>query len=151
MKSSICRLAFALAVIAAGSLGAQERNTNVTQGPEAVFDRPVTEIVPTLESATASGVNGRVGNELVFWGYELADGRPVYFFACMKSADVDCAQRIESICTTTTTVLESTETNGKIVRRTCREVTTAAPGDTRPGCSDKVEDVALAVGLVSCG
>jgi hypothetical protein len=143
-------LAFVLGVIVAGSLGAQERSMNVTQGPEAVFDRPVVEIVPTLEDATATGENGRVGNELVFWGYRLADGRPVYFFACKRSPDVDCAARIESICLTTTTVLESAETTGKTVRRTCREVGVAAPGDTRPGCSDTIEDVALAVGLVSC-
>jgi hypothetical protein len=150
MKSTTQRLAFTLGAIAAGSLGAQERSTNMTQGPEAVFARPVAEIVPTLEGATPSGENGRVGNELVFWGYELADGRPVYFFACMRSADVDCAERIESICLTATTVLESAETTGKIVRRRCRDVAVAAPGDTRPGCSDTPEDVALTVGLVSC-
>lgn len=123
---------------------------NVTQGPEVVFDRPVGEIVATLEGATPTGENGRVGNELVFWGYELADDRPVYFFACKLSPDVDCAQRIESICLTTTTVLESAETAGKTVRRSCREVAVTAPGETRPGCTDTVEDVALAVGLVSC-
>ena len=123
---------------------------NVTQGPEAVFDRPVAEIAPTLEGATASGENGRVGNELVFWGYTLADGRPVYFFACKRSTEVDCAERVESICLTMTTVLESSETAGKTVRRSCREVAVTAPGETRPGCSDTVEDVVLAVGLVSC-
>jgi hypothetical protein len=151
MKACIYGLAFAIGSIAAVPLGAAERTLDVTQGPETVFDRPVAEIVPALEGATATGENGRVGNELVFWSYRLADGRPVYLFACARLPDVNCEERIQDVCLTPTTVLDSGETSGKIVRRQCREIAVVAPGDTRPGCIDTIADVSLAVGLVSCG
>lgn len=128
-----------------------ERQMNVRQGPETVFDRPPAEILPALTGARATGENGRVGPELVFWGYEQGDGRRVFFFACAPRPDLDCAARVPAICPVTTTVLETRETSGTQVRRNCRNVAVAAPGDTRPGCEDRDESTNLAVGLVSCG
>ena len=45
------------------------------QEPSTVFSEPVERLVPELEGATATGQNGRVGGELVFWGYKLRDGK----------------------------------------------------------------------------
>ena len=128
-----------------------ERQMNVRQGPETVFERPPAEIFPALEGATATGENGRVGSQLVFWGYEQRDGRRVFLFACALTPDVDCATRVPAICPVTTTVLETREASGNAVRRNCRNVVTASPGDSRPGCDDRLENASLAVGLVSCG
>lgn len=127
-----------------------ERQMNVRQGPETVFDRPPAEIFPALEGATATGENGRVGTELVFWGYEQRDGRRVFLFACARVPDLDCATRVPAICPVTTTVLETREASGNAVRRNCRNVVVASPGDARPGCNDRLENASLAVGLVSC-
>jgi hypothetical protein len=124
---------------------------NVRQGPDTVFDRPPAEIFPVLEGATATGENGRVGSELVFWGYEQRDGRRVFLFACAVGPEVDCATRVPAICPGAVTVLETRETNGKTVRRSCRTVGVATPGDSRPGCDDRVATASLLAGVVSCG
>jgi hypothetical protein len=124
---------------------------NVRQGPETVFDRPPAEILPALAGATATGENGRVGTELVFWGYEQRDGRRVYFFACAQGPDLDCAARVPAICPTTTAVLATSEASGTTVRRHCRSVAVTSPGAVRPGCDDRLQSAELAVGLVSCG
>ena len=104
-----------------------------------------------MAGAKATGENGRVGPELVFWGYEYDDGRRVFFFACAKRPDFDCATRVPAICPVTTTVLETRDASGTTVRRSCRNVATVRPGDIRPGCAEQTESAALAVGLVSCG
>ena len=148
-------------VLAAGACGAvlgasaQEeplkREMNVRQGPETVFEQPPAEIFPALEGATATGENGRVGSELVFWGFEQRDGRRVFLFACPVRPDLDCAARVPAICpATAATVLETREAAGKTVRRYCRNVAVTGPGDLRPGCDDRLESASLAVGLVSC-
>jgi len=124
---------------------------NVRQGPETVFDRPPAEIFPALEGAAAMGENGRVGSELVFWGYVQRDGQRVFLFACAPAPDLDCTARVQAICPDTTTVLETREASGNTVRRNCRSVAVAGPGDGRPGCDDRLESVSLAVGLVACG
>jgi hypothetical protein len=143
------------ALVAALGAAAQEpvpqRQMNVTQGPETVFDRPPAEILPSLAGATATGENGRIGTELVFWGYRRGDGRQVFFFACARRADVDCAARVPAICPAGTQVLETGEASGTAVRRVCRNIAVASPGDTRPGCQDRVESTTLDVGLVACG
>jgi hypothetical protein len=64
---------------------------------------------------------------------------------------VDCNARVPSICLNGTTVLEQARADGAVVRRQCRNVAVAAPGDRRPGCADRVESTPIAVGLVSCG
>jgi hypothetical protein len=128
-----------------------ERQMNVRQGPETVFDRPPADMLPALAGARATGENGRVGSELVFWGYEQGDGRRVFLFACAPRPDLDCATRVPAICPVTTTVLETLEASGTQVRRNCRNIAIAGPGDTRPGCDDRDEATNLDVGLVSCG
>jgi hypothetical protein len=128
-----------------------ERVMNVRQGPETVFERPPAEIFAVLDGASATGENGRVGSELVFWGFELRDGRRVFLFGCARRPELDCATRIPAICPGTTTVLETGEASGKTVRRECRNIGVVRPGDARPGCDDRLESTNLAVGLVSCG
>jgi hypothetical protein len=143
------------AVLCAAAQEAQEavpeRQMNVRQGPDTVFDRPPAEILPALAGATATGENGRVGSELVFWGYEQPDGRRVFFFACAPRPDLDCAKRVPAICPSAAAVLATSEANGTTVRRNCRSISVALPGDLRPGCEDRVQDAPLAVGVVSCG
>jgi hypothetical protein len=130
-----------------------ERRMDVTQKPDTVFTEPVERYVPELRGATPTNENGRVGGELVFWGYRLGDGRPVYMFACTPLGGVNCEERIQLICETRTEVLRTgTMETGNVVRRSCRNVAFATPGDTRPGCNDNLDTMApLTVGLVSCG
>jgi hypothetical protein len=124
---------------------------NVRQGPEAVFEQSPAEILPALAGATATGENGRVGPELVFWGFQRTDGARVFFFACARRPEFDCATRVPAICPATATVLEMRDTSGTMVRRSCRNFSVASPGDIRPGCDDRVEtDATMAVGLVTC-
>lgn len=153
--NGVTRIALVLgcagAFCAASQEPTPERQMNVTQGPEVVFTRPATDILPALAGATATGENGRIGTELVFWGYRQADGRRVFFFACAPKPDFDCGERVLAVCPVATTVLATGEENGTVVRRTCRNVAVAVPGDLRPGCEDRVESVPMAVGLVSCG
>lgn len=142
-----------LAAAQLASVGAQEeipeRRMNVTQGPETVFARPPGEVLPTLAGAEATGENGRIGTELVFWGYRLRDGRPAFFFAC--APEVDCTARVPAICPAArTTVLETGEASGNVVRRACKNIAVVSPGDVRPGCEDRVESTSMAVGLVTC-
>jgi hypothetical protein len=151
MKELIAVVSLCCALGTFGQEVVPERQMNVRQGPEAVFDRPPGDVLPALAGAKATGENGRVGPELVFWGYERNDGRRVFFFACALRPDFDCATRVPAICPTTTTVLETREAAGTMVRRNCREVAVAAGGDVRPGCDDRTETANLAVGLVSCG
>jgi hypothetical protein len=155
LRTLIAACAVSTCCVAASVIAAEplERLMNVKKGPESVFDRPARQVLPALEDAKATSLNGRIGNELVFWGYELADGRRVDFFACALLPDVDCAERVQAICVapTPTTVLESRETTGKVIQRTCRNIAQAAPGDLRPGCADNEEQLALLVGLVQCG
>jgi hypothetical protein len=149
------RLAIAMAALGCAPALAQEetpkRQMNVRQGPETVFEQSPAEIFPVLEGATATGENGRVGSELVFWGYEQRDGRRVFLFACAVGPDLDCGARVQAICPATTTVLDTRETSGKAVRRNCRSVAVSRPGDVRPGCEDRLESASLTVGVVSCG
>jgi hypothetical protein len=151
MKRLIAVATLGCALGAVGQEQAPERQMNVRQGPESVFDRPPAGILPALAGAKATGENGRVGPELVFWGYELNDGRRVFFFACALRSDFDCATRVPAICPVTTMVLETRETTGTTVCRNCRDVAVVLPGDVRPGCNDRTESASLAVGLVSCG
>ncbi len=123
----------------------------VTHKPETVFSEPVEQVAPALAGATPTNENGRVGGELVFWGYKLADGRPVFLFACAGSETVNCDERVQMICPDRTTVISSEAGGGNVVRRQCTPVVFPGPGDTRRGCVDAEETAPLAVGLVSCG
>jgi hypothetical protein len=149
LKSAAVTLATALVLHAAGQ--AQERQMGVRQTPDAVFTAPVDTVLPELAGATATGENGRVGGELVFWGYRLGDGRPVFMFACALVDEVNCDERVQRICVDRTEVLRNTTVGGEVTRRVCRNMAVVAPGDTRPGCVDNEQTTDLAVGLVSCG
>jgi hypothetical protein len=149
LKVRLVTLLSALLLVATAL--AQERSMDVTHKPDTVFSQPVDQVVPALAGATPTNENGRVGGELVFWGYKLADGRPVFLFACAGSETVNCDDRVQMVCLDRTTVLSSNAGGGNIVRRQCRAMVFANPGDTRPGCVDNEETVPLAVGLVSCG
>ena len=153
METRIALSLLSLCLVVSASVAAQEppeRQMNVRQGPESVFDRPVAEILPALTGAKPTGVNGRVGDELVFWGYELADGRRTNLFGCALLPDVDCMQRVQLICTAQTTVLESREAAGKVVHRVCRPVAAASATSVRPGCNDNEDETKLLIGLAAC-
>jgi hypothetical protein len=126
-----------------------QRQLNIRQGPESVFDRPVSEIMSELDGATATGQNGRVGNELVFWGYELTDGREVYLFACAKLDDVDCDRRRRSICLQDSRLIRAHEVAGKVRHVNCRALH-IGPGDIKPPCTNSESESILDVGLVQC-
>jgi hypothetical protein len=130
---------------------AEEREMNVQQGPEAVFSVPVASIFPVLETAEATGRNGRVGDELVFWGYRLGDGRQVDLVACAETADVDCAARERQVCPSGMERLAQTTAEGLVRRRHCTRVATVAPGELHPGCTDRDAHRDLVVSLVQCG
>lgn len=151
MKSFAVVLALYVATAVAAQTEIPQRQMTVKQGPDKVFDRPPAEILPALTGAKQTGENGRVGPELVFWGYSQPDGRRVFFFACALRPEFDCATRVPAICPVTTTVLETLETSGTLVRRNCRNVAVAGAGDLRPGCDDRPQTATLSVGLVSCG
>jgi hypothetical protein len=151
MKSWFAMVAFGCAFGVAAQDELPVREMNVRQGPESVFDSAPADILPALVGAKATGENGRVGRELVFWGFDRADGSRVFFFACARQPDVDCATRVSAICPVTTTVLETREASGNLVRRSCRNVAVVSPGDVRPGCVDRAESTNMAVGLVTCG
>lgn len=128
-----------------------ERALGVAQGPERVFKRPVAEVATELAGATATGVNGRVGPELVFWTYRLNDGREVLFHACAPVGEVDCALRETRMCARgTPQKLRDYQASGDVRRLDCQAIGTAAPGELRPGCSDFEFESELVVGLSQC-
>jgi len=151
MIRTTCRTLVAVCSLGAALVAAQERTMDVMQTPEKVFAEPVAALMPELAGATATGENGRIGAELVFWGYRLGDGRAAFLFACAQREDVDCESRVPMICAARTTVLRTGSAAGKVVHRECRPMTVVHPGDTRPGCVDKTENAPLTIGLVSCG
>lgn len=129
-----------------------QRESNIRVGPERVFPRPITEILPELVDAQAlSGGSGRLGPSLVYWPYELADSRQVYLFGCGLFQDHYCEEAVPRICPLGETVeLVRRVEPGNVIRERCRFVGTAAPGDLYPNC-DKVEfEHDILVGLVSC-
>jgi len=141
----------AVALLLAATAQAQERRMGVSQMPDTVFSQPVDALVPELAGATPTNENGRVGSELVFWGYRLEDGRQTYLFACAMSETVNCDERVQLICPNRTDVIRSSTVDGTVTRMQCRNISVSAPGDLRPGCTDKPAAAPLAVGLVSCG
>ena len=113
----------------------------VRQKPDAVFSQPVETLVPELAGATATDENGRVGGELVFWGYELGDGRPVFLFACAPSEIVNCDERVQLICVGPDE--RDPQLHGRRQRSRGASAPTsavAAPGELRPGCIENEDD-----------
>jgi len=140
----------AVSFVAAAAEAPLVPQMNVTLGPETVFLRAPTELFPALAGAQRTQEAGRVGNEMVFWGYHQKSGARVFLFACAQVADVDCQQRAQAVCANVK-VLDMQMASGNVVRRTCRTVTTTAPGEVRPGCDDHVEPTPLSIGVLSCG
>jgi hypothetical protein len=149
MRSAI----FVFATLAAGLAVAADslvREMNVRQGPETVFSTSPGEIFPALAGASRTKEAGRVGNEMVFWGYQQKGGARLFLFACAETADVDCQQRVHAVCPNVK-VLEMQTASGNVVRRSCHFVSSSGPGEVRPGCDDHTEMAPLSIGLLSCG
>ena len=128
-----------------------ERIESRVGGPERVFARPVAEIVPLLADARPMAPNGRVGFELVFWGYELATDRDAVLVACAVLPDVDCAARRDRVCESgTPEVLFTTQEGGEVRYRNCEAIGIAAPGDLTPNCVETEEIQPVEVTLLSC-
>ncbi|MEY4641077.1 MAG: hypothetical protein RLZZ227_1071 [Pseudomonadota bacterium] len=119
--------------------------------PQRVFARPVTEIVPGLQGARASGPNGRVGTELVFWGYELEGTGPAYLAACAFLSDTECEARLPEVCPSgAIEVLSRHEESGKVRYLDCQAIGVASPGDLTPTCADTADVQPVTVTLLSC-
>lgn len=127
------------------------RSLGVTKGPELVFDQPVEAVMPALAGAVATGRNGRVGGELVFWSYQLQDGSDVLFLACAELEGVDCAARTQLVCPAgKPTTLQTGSISGEVRELQCRAIAQVAPGELRPNCLDEEISSPLFLGLVSC-
>ncbi|HVY64773.1 MAG TPA: hypothetical protein VHH11_08125 [Gammaproteobacteria bacterium] len=154
MNRVIVVLSLSFASLAAGAADAPSApprvEMNVTQGPETVFSRAPADLFPALAGAQRTREAGRVGNEMVFWGYRQRDGARVFLFACWPVAGVDCEQRIAAVCPNVK-VLQTQTASGTTVRRSCRPIALTGPGETRPGCEDREEMPPLSIGLLSCG
>lgn len=122
----------------------------VTGGPERVFDRPVADLLPELAGATATGENGRVGNELVFWGFRLADNRQANLFACALLENVDCESRLRAVCPAGGRELSRATQRGLIRELDCKAVSIVGTGDLTPNCEDRENTSDLLVGLMEC-
>jgi hypothetical protein len=126
------------------------RSMTVTIGPDKVFERPVDEVLPQLRNAVATNINGRVGNELVFWEYQLVDNRRVNLFACAMLDDVDCEARLSSICPGSGQELTRIIESGVVRQLDCRAIGVGGVGDPRPNCTDDVIQNELLVGIMQC-
>lgn len=128
-----------------------ERREAPVGGPERVFTRTVGEIVPLLQNARATGPNGRVGSELVFWSYQLADNRPAVLVACAVLPGVDCAARLPQVCQSgRPETLFAGQDQGEVRFLNCQEIGIVAPGDLTPNCADTQAVQAVQVTLLSC-
>ncbi len=129
-------------LVVAGLLGAtayaQERSMGVRQKPDTVFSQPVDALVPELAGATATDENGRVGSELVFWGYRLGDGRTAFLFACAPSEIVNCDERVQLICADRTNVIRNSTADGAVVRR---QAAPTSPWRRQASCARAVSRV----------
>jgi len=149
LKSILRTLSVTVLLVGPLSIFAQ-REMTVRQGPETVFDVPVEQLIPELDGARPTRVNGRVGSEFVFWGYTLADGRDVWLYACALIEGVDCPQRREAICDGPIEMLAERVDTGRAVDRHCRSIAVAGVGELHPGCNDEVYEASLDIGVVAC-
>jgi len=126
------------------------RSMSVTSGPERVFDRPLGDILPQLENAQPTGNNGRVGNELVFWEYQLEGNRQVNFFGCAQLRKVDCEKRIQAICPAGGEEIARAIEPGGVRHVNCRAIGIVGTGDLLPNCQDEMQTNDVLVGLMQC-
>lgn len=139
------------AIAASPGIGEEpRREMNVWQGPESVFAERPGQIFPELVDAIATEQNGRIGNELVFWGFRQSGGRDVYLVACSVIANTECAARERRVCESGTEVISRRSLQGLVREVNCQGISLVAPGDTRPGCTDREKSQPLAVSLVAC-
>jgi len=130
---------------------ASQRSMNVTGGPDRVFENSSVEtLIPELAGASATGINGRVGNELVFWGYRLADEREANLYACAPLEGVDCESRISSICPARGEEIARYSRSGLVRHLDCQAVGIVGTGDLTPNCEDQETPNDLVVGLMQC-
>ena len=127
-----------------------QRSMNVSQGPDTVFDTDVANIIPQLKGAVATRENGRIGNEMVFWGYRLANGDQAYMYACAPLKDVDCIMRRQMICPVETRLIAESNQSGQISHFKCSAVCNANAPTVLPCCKELMEQNTLMVGLVGC-
>ena len=128
-----------------------QRTVGVRAGPELVFDRPLAEVLPQLADARPGAVNGRVGPELVFWSYILADGTDALFYACAEMEGVDCGKRAALICPAgSPQFLFRGNDAGTVRKLNCDAVAVAGVGDLRPACADTQFMNPLQLGLATC-
>lgn len=147
----ICMLVALAACQAVSVPKPPERLESPVGGPERVFSRPVTEIVPLLQDARASGPIGRVGNELVFWSYELAGARPAVLTACAVLPDVDCAARAQQVCRSgSSEILFTRREPGEVRYLNCTAIGMVSPGDLTPTCDERDKVQEIDVRLLSC-
>ena len=150
---SVSFLLLSLAACSNSPVGSPwQRESNIRVGPERVFPRPITEIMPELAGAQAlSGGSGRLGPSLVYWPYELADSTQVYLFGCGLFQGHYCEEAVPRICPRgETEELARRVEPGNVIRERCRFVGTAAPGDLYPNCDKTEFEHDILVGLVSC-
>ncbi len=146
-----------LAVIGAAACTAIEprervpqRTMNVSGGPERVFDESADAILPELAGAVATGSNGRVGNQLVFWEYRLQDNSRTNFFACAQGEEIDCDTRIRQICPGGGEEHLRKDASGLVRHLDCEAIGIASPGELFPNCTDTEQTEPLLVGLMEC-
>lgn len=126
------------------------RSMNINAGPEKVFARPVPEFMPQLAGAELTSVNGRVGNELVFWEYRLNDNRRLTLFTCLPDEDVNCSSRITAICPNGGEEVVRQEEAGLVRQMYCVPVGNAHVGELYPNCQVNEKPLPLLVGLTQC-
>ena len=126
------------------------RSMTVTGGPERVFDRPLGDILPQLRHARPTGINGRVGNELVFWGYQLQDDQKLNFYGCAQLHNVDCDERMHAICPDGGKEIARAIEPGGVRHVNCRAIGIVGTGDLLPNCQDEMQTNDVLVGLMQC-
>lgn len=128
-----------------------ERLESRIGGPERVFERPIAEMVPALQNANLVGPNGRVGYELVFWAYQLANGQRAMLVACAILPNVDCDMRRAKVCENgTRDTLFTGEQGGEVRYRNCQAIGIAPPGDLTPNCTETEQTQPIQLHLLSC-
>jgi hypothetical protein len=126
------------------------RSMTVTIGPDKVFEHPVESVMPQLRNAVATNINGRVGNELVFWEYRFVDNSRANLFACALLDDVNCEARLAAICPGGGQELIRKVESGVVRQLECRAVGIGGVGDPRPNCTDDTIQNELLIGLMQC-
>jgi hypothetical protein len=145
-------LVIAVAVSALGQSTIALAGSKVSQGPESVFTQPVSSLFPELSGAARTQDSGKVGDELVYWGYKLADGSSVMLYACAIKDGIDCNERVNGICGTQATSGQSLRTTGRVTHYECKKsCQPELENSARTCCTRTIAPGPVQAGLVSCG